>query len=347
LNLDPTLSSQAADERWNRFVASHPYGHVLQTASWGDLKSGFGWSAERVALTTPSDGIVAGAQILYRPLPFGLGTLAYVPRGPVVDWADELQVARIIAAMDRAVRSRGAILLTLEPDLPDTAEHARRLAQAGFSAGVTPIQPRRTLLVDLTPDNESILGAMKSKTRYNIGLSARRGVTVRQGAATEIAEFNNLMAITGDRNEFGVRPPEYYRAAYQLFVQQDQVGLFLADFEGQPLAGVMVFGVGKTAWYFFGGSSDAHRNLMAPYAAQWAGMCWAKARGCRTYDLWGVPDADAETLESQFTERSDGLWGVYRFKRGFGGRLSRTVGAWDRVYSPLRYRLYRCALRWR
>jgi lipid II:glycine glycyltransferase (peptidoglycan interpeptide bridge formation enzyme) len=70
-------------------------------------------------------------------------------------------------------------------------------------------------------------------------------------------------------------------------------------------------------------------------------MRWAKSLGCTTYDLWGVPDEDEETLEAEFTQRRDGLWGVYRFKRGFGGRLVRSVGAWDQVYAPLRYRLYR------
>ena len=69
-------------------------------------------------------------------------------------------------------------------------------------------------------------------------------------------------------------------------------------------------------------------------------MQWAKARNCTTYDLWGVPDADEAALEAAFKQRSDGLWGVYRFKRGFGGRLLRTVGAWDRVYHPFLYALY-------
>jgi lipid II:glycine glycyltransferase (peptidoglycan interpeptide bridge formation enzyme) len=83
---------------------------------------------------------------------------------------------------------------------------------------------------------------------------------------------------------------------------------------------------------------------MPTYLLQWEAMRWAKSRGCRTYDLWGVPDADRETLEDQFTERSDGLWGVYRFKRGFGGELVRTIGTWDRVYAPARYQIYKGAL---
>jgi peptidoglycan pentaglycine glycine transferase (the first glycine) len=344
----PTLSLiNPTEKSWDAFVAHHAQAHLLQTAPWGELKGRFGWSAERAALVDPSGTILAGAQILYRRLPFRLGTLAYIPKGPLVDWQDADQATQLVAALDQLVLARDALALTVEPELCDTPQHAGDLTRAGFMPGAATIQPRRTLLVDLTPDEEHILAAMKNKTRYNIRLSGRKGVTVRQGAAIDIETFNHLMAITGDRNRFGVHSPAYYRAAFDLFAPRDQVGLFLAEYRGEPLAGLMAFALGSTTWYFYGASSDAHRNLMAPYAIQWAAMRWAKARGCSTYDLWGVPDQDEETLESEFAERSDGLWGVYRFKRGFGAKLMGTVGAWDRVYSPWRYRLYCWALRQR
>jgi peptidoglycan pentaglycine glycine transferase (the first glycine) len=345
--MPPLQPINPTEESWNTFVIGHPQAHLLQTTRWGELKSRFDWSVERVALTGPSQAIVAGAQILYRRLPFGLGTLAYTPKGPLLDWGDTAQTAQFITALDQAVRTRGALALTIEPNLPDAPGHAERLTRAGFTSGAVSVQPRRTLLVDLTPDEADILAAMKNKTRYNIRLSARKGIVVRQGAATDVESFNRLMAVTGARSRFGVHSPAYYRAAFDLFEQTGRVALFLAEYQGELLAGLMAFAFECTAWYFYGASSDTRRNLMAPYAVQWAAMRWAKGMGCTTYDLWGVPDEDEETLEAQFTQRSDGLWGVYRNKRGFGGRLVRTVGAWDRVHRPLRYRLYRWALRWR
>jgi lipid II:glycine glycyltransferase (peptidoglycan interpeptide bridge formation enzyme) len=332
------------DKTWDDFVAGHRQGHLLQMTPWGELKSQFGWSVERVALLAPSGTIVAGAQILCRRLPFGLGKLAYVPRGPVLDWQNAASTQQLIAALDQVARARGALAVTIEPDLPFTPENSARVAQAGFVPGTVTVQPRRTLLVDITVNEDQILAAMKSKTRYNIRLAARKGVTVRQGTSADVEIFNDLMAVTGDRNDFSVRNPEYYRAAFDFFDQTGWVGLFLAEYQGEPLAGLMAYALGNTAWYFFGASSDAHRNLMAPYAVQWAAMRWAKAKGCQVYDLWGVPDEEETTLESRFTQRQDGLWGVYRFKRGFGGRLTRTIGPWDRIRSPLRYRLFQWAL---
>src|SRR5690606_36294881 len=148
------------------------------------------------------------------------------------------------------------------------------------------------------------------------------------------------------RNEFGDHAPDYYQLAYDRFVP-DHAALILATHDGDPLAGIMVFAAGNTAWYLYGASSSVKRNLIASYGLQWQAIEWAKARGCTTYDLWGIPDADPQTLESRFETRSDGLWGVYGFKRGWCGEVVRSAGAWDRVYNPLLYSLYQLALRFR
>ncbi|MEJ2563772.1 MAG: peptidoglycan bridge formation glycyltransferase FemA/FemB family protein, partial [Anaerolineales bacterium] len=103
---------------------------------------------------------------------------------------------------------------------------------------------------------------------------------------------------------------------------------------------IMVFARGSRAWYLYGASTDAHRSRMPTYLLQWQAIRWARQRGCTQYDLWGVPDEDQETLEANFMRRSDGLWGVYRFKRGFGGNLVHSIGAWDRPRIPWLYRLY-------
>jgi len=329
-----------ASDAWDRFVTERSDAHVLQTSLWGALKAQFGWADERVGLSRGGE-LVAGAQVLYRRLPAGLGCLAYVPKGPLVNWADEEQVTALLAALDRAARSRGSIVLIVEPDLPDEPVHRERLHTLGFRpAPVSSIQPRRTLVVDISPDEEAILAAMKSKTRYNVRLATRKGVTVRDVTEADLPAFHALMAATAARDRFGVHSPAYYEAAYRLFVPRDWARLLLAEVEGEPVAAEMVFAFPSRSWYFYGASSNIHREKMPNYLLRWEAMCWAKSLGCTTYDLGGVPDEDEAKLEAEFTQRRDGLWGLYRNKRGFGGRLVRSVGVWDRVYAPLRYRLY-------
>lgn len=330
-------TSDINERDWNSFVTTSSVGHVLQSSQWGHLKERFGWQVERLAVEDQGQWL-AGAQVLFRPL--GQLTIAYVPKGPVTDWADEAVTQVLLEALHRLRRQRRAILLKIEPDLADDPTLAQKLTTLGFRPSPQTIQPRCTILLDLTPDPEAILARMKSKTRYNIRLAARKGVTVREGTADDLPGFYRLMQTTGERDGFGIHSQAYYQAAHQLFVPQGLARLFLATFEDKVLAGIMAFAFGQRAWYMYGASSDEHRNLMPNYLLQWEAIKWARERGCLTYDLWGIPDEEEAILEREFLKRSDGLWGVYRFKRGFGSQVVHYLGAYDYVYSPLLYWLY-------
>ena len=331
-----------ADAEWDEFVSAHPHGSLLQTTNWARLKNRFGWSSQRVWMRR--DGrLVAGAQILFRSMALGMVKLGYIPHGPIVDWDDAEQVDVLFNQIDQAAYSRGAGMVKLEPrlwqDQFPVEEWEALYRRHGCVASVDTIQPPRTIVVDLRPAEEEILAAMKQKTRYNIRLAEKKGVVVREGTAADLTAFNRLMHATGRRDSFGVHQPEYYRAAHEIFAPEN-AALWLAEYEGRPLAGVMVFSWGNSSAYLYGASSDEERQRMPAYAAQWAGMKWARARGCTSYDMWGIPDAEEADLEASFTDRQDGLWPVYRFKRGFGGTIRRTVGAADRVYNKLLHRLY-------
>jgi lipid II:glycine glycyltransferase (peptidoglycan interpeptide bridge formation enzyme) len=323
---------------WDERVAAAPGGHLLQSWAWGELKARFGWRVQRIAVGQ------ACAQILYRSLPGGLGTLAYIPKGPVA--RDESEFRLLLDEIGPLARRERAICLKIEPNLEDDPRHVHTLQQWGFRFSPQQVQPQRTLVVDLDGEPEAILQRMKQKTRYNIGLAERKGVTVRAGDESDLPAFYALMEETAQRDGFAIHSREYYDTAHRLLASTGKGRLLLAEYEGQLLGTLSVLAFGDTACYMYGATSNEHRNRMPAYALQWAAMLWAREQGCRFYDLWGVPDEDEDTLEAHFTERSDGLWGVYRFKRGYGGRLVRTIGAWDRIYAPLRYQLYRLAVRW-
>lgn len=315
-------------QEWEHFISEHAKAHILQTSSWGALKSGFGWFPRFIRQGN------TGAMVLFRPLPLGL-SIAYVPRGPVgrENW-DELW-----PALDELCQQKKALFLRVEPDIWEPVNSNFIVKQLpGFIQTDQTIQPPRTIMIDLDASEDDLMMAMKSKTRYNIRLAERKDVVVRQSA--DVKTFHKMMLTTGNRDEFGIHSYEYYQRAYDIFSLKDACVLLIAEYQSQPLAGLMAFAQGDTAWYFYGASTNQERNRMPTYLLQWEAMLWAKNKGCKYYDLWGVPDYPEETLENQFIDRSDGLWGVYRFKRGFGGELQRTIGAWDRIYRPGFYKLY-------
>jgi peptidoglycan pentaglycine glycine transferase (the first glycine) len=313
---------------WNQYLQSHPNAHLLQTGEWGELKSGFGWEPVRII-----SGEV-GVQILFRKLPLGF-SIGYMPK-PIFNELFLENSNSFWQEVDSVSKRLRAIFLKIEPDSWNDPAFSQGMGKVRISPHN--IQPPRTIIIDLKNSEDEILARMKQKTRYNIRLAEKKGVTVR--AWNDIESFHKMMLVTGDRDSFGIHSLEYYRRAYELFRPTGMCELLVAEYEGKPLAALMVFARGRRAWYFYGASTDEERNRMPTYLLQWEAIKWAKACGCEEYDLWGVPDEDENTLEANFETRHDGLWGVYRFKRGFGGELKRAAQAMDRVYNPLLYQAY-------
>ena len=262
----------------------------------------------------------------------------------MLDRQDDLVAGKLLSATHRALCRAGAILLKVEPDWPESDGAGDWLQNQGFCPSAQTIQPRRTILVDLGKSEEEILDGMKPKWRYNTRLAERKGVQIREGGLADLERFYGLMQLTEERDEFAVHSREYYEQVWREFAPRGQVRLLLAEHERQTLAGIMVFVFGRQSWYMYGASSNEKRHLMPNHLLQWEAMRWAKKQGCQSYDLWGIPDLDIEALETAVQEETiptppPALWGVYKFKRGFGGHPVRYVGAWDYVYRPLLYRL--------
>jgi peptidoglycan pentaglycine glycine transferase (the first glycine) len=334
---DIVTPTQAA---WDAFVAAQPRAHVLQLWNWGEVKRAYGWGVERLAIERDGQ-IVAGTQLLFRTLPMRFGTMAYLPFGPYTGDDDAPDLWR---AIHQTAKQRNAAFLKWEPGIYAPDEPQPELAERGFRVSPQVIQPPNTVLIDVGADEDTILARMNQGTRRKIRQSLKNDIHYYEATSkADVGKFVSMMQTTGARNGFGVHEPAYYERAFDLFVPQ-RAALIMAEHDGDPLAGVMVFAVGPSAWYLFGASSNIKRNLMAAYGVQWHAIQWAKARGCTVYDMFGIPDVSEATLEAQFESRSDGLWGVYGFKRGWGGRVTRSLGAWDLPYFGLLYEAYRIAL---
>ena len=317
---------------WNAFLAGHPSAHLLQSGEWGELKSTFGWKPYRLISGD------TGVQILFRHLPLGL-SFAYIPKGPVTGNGSERVDPSFWKDVDTLCRSKKTIFLKVEQNSwsPVTQE-ARDEPPAGFVFSPQHVQPRSTLIIDLHGSEEEVFNRLKPKTRYNVRLAGRKEVVVH--TSQDIQNFYHIMTVTGQRERFHVHSLEYYRRAYDLFHPRGMCELFIADFEGRTLATLMVFTNGRQAYYFYGASSDEERNRKATYPLQWEAIRWAHAIGCDEYDMWGIPDDALDVAEDELETREDGLWGVFRFKRGFGGVIRHSTPSLDRVYNPLLYKLY-------
>jgi GNAT acetyltransferase-like protein len=298
-----TIPSPPDAAAWDAELARlEPIPSLLQSWAWGQVQERAGWRSEPVRLPGGGRALVLLRDV-YRE------TLGYVPRGPL-PLTDE-SVAELI---DWA-RGAGLVRLRVEPDAGP--EVGQVLRGRGFRPrpDASPQQPRHTSIVELRAGEEDLLASFKPKTRYNIRLALKRGVTVDDRGAP--AELVAQSAATEARQ--GIRLPgeEYYRHLLELL---PWARVYVARFEGEPLAAILVARHAGRAYYLFGGSSGRRRELMPMYAAQWQAMLAAAADGVREYDLWGVPPPD----------EPDHPWqGLLQFKAGFNGRAVEYCGPWD------------------
>jgi lipid II:glycine glycyltransferase (peptidoglycan interpeptide bridge formation enzyme) len=320
-------------ETWNEFLSAHADAHILQTAEWGRFKQEYGWYPKFI-----TNG-QSGAMVLFRRLPLKR-SIAYIPKGPVgPDWRP------VVAEALQISKREGAILLYVEPDAWENCPECGTLVSEGFTESDTSIQPRQTIILSLAGSPEDWLDRMKQKTRYNIRLAEKKEVQITQSA--DLNTFTQLMKVTGERDAFGIHQASYYQKVFELFSENAACMMFIASYEEKPLAAIMVFRRGKRAWYFYGASNNHERNRMPTYLLQWEAMKWAAEQGVESYDLWGIPDGTEQELEEQFASRDDGLWGVYRFKRGFGGEIKRSAGVYQKVINQPFYIAFRIGLKFK
>jgi lipid II:glycine glycyltransferase (peptidoglycan interpeptide bridge formation enzyme) len=314
--------------RWDEFVARNPDGgQILQTRAWGEFKSRWGWRP-RYVIAGSDDGDLA-VLFLTRRFP-GLGELWYAPKGPGVTSA-----AALTDVLCHRHFFRDAFALKVEPEIDGSADLAP-WHDAGLVKAPRNVQIHSaTIVVDLRPDEDALLAGFKSKTRYNIRLAARKGVTVRRmdvDDATCDVMFR-LMAATQARAGFTLRRRDYFEGYWRLQHASDQGEFFFAFHGDEVLAGVFVTHFGGRAWYKDGGSSRRHQELMAPHLLQWEVMRWLRSRGVTSYDLVAVPPRD------QLREDHP-LYGLYRFKSGFSEEITEYAGTWDLPLRPRAYALW-------
>jgi len=198
------------------------------------------------------------------------------------------------------------------------------------------------MLIDLTLDTDALMANMQKHTRYNVRYSARKGVEIREGNEADLPTAYRLLQCTSERAGFPIRSFDYYSQEWRALAKQDLVKLFLAYYEGEIIAFRMPAAFGGKAATLHSGSLQPYLNLKPNELLMWTCIEWAKDRGCTSYDVWGITEEVGElTLQGKPIpgDQKGGLWGVYYFKRGFGGEVVYYVGAYDFIYSPLLYKL--------
>ena len=317
---------------YEAFVQSHPKGNFAQSYLWGKQKPMWQWDAIAVR---GEDGAIRGSlAVMTRKVP-GIGrTLMYGCRGPVCDLDDRETFSQLLDGAKVLAKKYKSYVIKIDPDVPSSNTAFSSMLQSfGFRAkeggkNFEAIQPRYVFRLNVEgKTEEELLANFHQKWRYNIRLAERKGVTVRICGKEMVPAFSDLMLTTGVRDGFVTRKPEYF--AVMLDNLGEHARLYMAfDPNDTPIAGTLAIHYGDKVWYLYGASSNEHRNLMPNYLLQWRMIQWAVETNCRIYDFRGVSGDVSE---------DNPLYGLFRFKQGFGGDFTEFVGEMDLVLSPVIY----------
>ena len=325
------IITQDTLQEYEAFVQSHPKGNFAQSYLWGKQKPAWIWKAIAVR---GEDGKIKGTMaVMIRKMPIVKKTMMYACRGPVCDLDDRETFGELLKGAKELAKEHGSYVIKIDPDVPSSnTAFAEMLGNFGFRSkeggkNFEAIQPKYVFRLDVDGKTEEELQAgFHQKWRYNIRVALKKEVEVKICGKEMVPAFADLMLTTGVRDGFVTRQPEYFAA--MLDNLGEHCRLYMAFHEGQPIAGTLAIHYGDKVWYLYGASSNEHRNLMPNYLLQWEMIRWAVETKCRVYDFRGVSGDVSE---------DNPLYGLYRFKKGFGGDFTEFVGEMDLVLNKSVY----------
>lgn len=329
--------SHSDKARYTEFVAQNN-GSFLQSWDWGDWQKHNGRTTYRF-FVADEGRIQLSAQVIEHTVPHLDWKYLYVPYGPII--GDQIANSKkqiVVKGLVDQLKQKfpSAIFIRLEP--------AQSLSPISYLLKPTPhIQPGKTLVLDLMKSEDELLAAMHPKTRYNIKVAQKHGVSI--AIKDELSDIGaELISATAVRQSYKSQPAQYFIDLVKFLrdsqnarasVNQGKGNLSLRPYQAKfgelVLAVAIMIDFGKTRTYLFGGTSSEQKNVMAPYALHWQAILDAKAAGLTSYDFWGIETARGTTP------------GFVRFKLGFGGQQIEYPSCVDLINRPLQYQIYKLA----
>ena len=334
-------------EQFDTFVKANALdGGLLQLWSWGDFKSPDSFVVKRIGIVDSENNILVAATILKQKFA-RFFKIFYSPRGPVLNTSllkDEEKVHEVLKLLFENIhvlsKKENVLMLRVDPAWDIHYIRKNILEDFHFLPCPRDIQPRHTLLVPLQREEELILKNFKSKTRYNLRLAKRKGVTVKMFSNQEVfPEWMKLINKTAKRQNFKMHSESYFKNLFETMIGNDQLFLFVAYYENQAIAMNLVLRSGRFVYYLYGATEDTYRNVMAPYLLHWEIIQHFKEAGCEYYDLWGI--SNTSSYKGVQDEREKNWEGFSRLKRGFAidQPITEYLGCWEYPYKETLYKL--------
>lgn len=315
-------------------IVSHP----LQSFAWGEFRKKTGVAVERVGMFEGKN-LMSAFQATFHPIPRTTYTAGYLPKGLMPD-------EQMLAAIRDVGKKHNALFVKLEPNVAAAVNNisahdsvAKFLLAHDCVAG-RPLFTKYTFILDLKPTEDELLANMRPKTRYNIGLAEKKGVTIVEDTTEAgMNEYLKLLAETTKRQKFYAHDEDYFHKMWEALSGSGMIHIFKAMYEGKALSVWITFVFNHKLYYPYGASSRENREVMASNLMMWEVIRFGKKEGCNSFDMWGSLGPNPNL--------KDPFYGFHRFKEGYGGTLTEYLGTFDYVLNPQYYKFFRLIEDWR
>lgn len=317
-------------EKWEKFILDHPLSTIHQSPTWGHFQAKIPYRGKYWIIVLEKDGEIVGGSLLIKQKIRKKYSWLYAARGPLL--SNMKDTSLLMGKIKSIAKKENAIFLRIDPGFTEEIELLK-----GFKKIKEGYMPQHTLVLNLDKEEDELLKEMKPKGRYNIKLAAKKGVEVSVANPKKIKQFqkdlNDFFSIleeTTNRDGFRGHNKNYYKNMLETLGNNSK--LYLARLNGQILAATIVTFFKDTATYYYGASSNSHRNLMAPYLLQWQAIKDAKKMGLKVYDFLGIsPD----------NNKKHPWHGVTAFKLKFGGEKINYTSPQEYIFKPILYIVYK------
>ena len=311
-------------------------GHIIQSWEWGEFRKSTGLDLIRLG-HFKEDKMIKAYQLTFHKVPLFSQVIGYLPKGPMPD-------SNMIRALRDLGKSRSAAFIKIEPNIAvgSNGSYLREgLKGLGLVQSKKSLFTKYNFIIDLTKSKEELLSSFHPKTRYNIGVAQKKGVTVY--VSQEDSDFEIYLKLyfdTTKRQGYFGHTQSYHKKVWGILKGADMARLLVAKYQNEPLVAWMLLNFSDTLYYPYGGSSKEHHELMASNLVCFEAIALGKKLGLKYFDMWGALGPDAK--------ESDSWYGFHRFKAGYGPTHVEYVGTYDLILKNSLYNTLNIAdrVRW-
>lgn len=306
---------------WEQFIQAQPFTLFVQSPLYGEFYKRQGENFFLVGILE-EEKLIGGSLVVTTHA--RRGNFLYLPYGPILPKEKSQEALTLLTAfLVHYAKEQGYTFIRSSPFLDETESSQKLFSDTGYRKAPMHVLAEKTWMLDIQPDEETLLKNMKKNHRNLIRRCEREGVRIVKTKTNEgMKGLHELLDITSKRHNFSRFSRKYIEDEYKTFSDKGHAMLFSAYLPDGTLDAAAIFiYYGTMGVYRHSASLGKNHKIPTSYLLQWEALKEGKKRGMTWHNFWGIaPDGSPKTHP---------FFGITHFKKGFGGEAKDVLPCMD------------------